>query len=137
MLKNIFLENVPLSPKKENFKDKMHRVINKIKPRSKESTPVEEAAHHFKSAGLEGIEKMERLSDDGKIKFINYTTFGEPKSVEHSTTAHINKSAPLIMEPKNRNLMRRIVFNMKPTKNKRRWRMALDQEDTAEEYVIK
>uniref|UniRef100_A0A915ED17 Phospholipase n=1 Tax=Ditylenchus dipsaci TaxID=166011 RepID=A0A915ED17_9BILA len=120
----------------------MHKVMGRIKGgRSRETTPASESlnAHPlYGQGGSDGIESMEKTSEGGKpmIKFRSVTAIGEqhPDATAHNGL-HM-KPTLLPMEPSTRTLMRRVVSNLRPSKTKRRWRMALDQEDTAEEYVI-
>lgn len=122
---------------KRNFKDVMNRAMHRINHKSREQTPSSEIFSGTKHI-FDKIEERKRGSYDGKptFTFRNLTTFGEHGDLS-SVDATLNKTAPLVMEPKSRTLMRRVVSNLRTTKTNRLWRMPIEQEDTAEEYVIK
>ncbi|KAI1726716.1 phospholipase D active site motif domain-containing protein [Ditylenchus destructor] len=136
-------ENTQQTPKR-NLREAMQRAMGKIGHRSREPTPsdslgVQSQTAHYRagreSVGSDEVESMEISSQDGKrrIKFRNLTAFGD-----HITPDNNNQKGTVLpaMEPTSRTLMRRVVSNLRPSKSKRRWRMAIDREDVAEEYVV-
>jgi len=87
------------------------------------------------------------------VKFRNFRTVGEHYRAasqpplgnggessaggDNLTSKH---AVGVAMEPQSRTIMKRVVANLKGGREsqvRRRWRMAMDQEDAAQEYVIK
>lgn len=146
------------TPKQQKLRDVMQRAIDKVRSttgrHSREQTPNIETTPQTTSSTIDGLDKTELLSEDGKaiVRFTNFTS-NLSALEEHDTTeitnttkedlSHAGQSPPRMsapgfaMEPKQRTLMRRVVSNLRSEKAKRRWRLALQpSEEAADEYIV-